>query len=268
MSTERITRLAIALLPLAAVIGCSDSTGPGSASRTERFTWSGAIEQAATVEIKNTSGDVRARPGPGDFVRVTAVKKGTDPSRVRIEVLETAQGVTICAVYPDVPGRPANECLPGLAGQLASRDNDVSVDFEVEVPAGRAFRGATVGGSVEATDLTGYVSARTIGGDVVLSTTGLADASVINGDIDASIGRAVWDRDLSFQAITGDVTLRLPAQTNADVWGSTANGDVSTDFPLRITRVGASRQLQGRLGSGGRSLSIATTSGNIALRAK
>lgn len=270
MREERIILLALALLALALVAGCSDSSGPDDGARTETYTWSGQAAPAATIEIKNTSGKVRARPGPDGLFRVTAIKKGRndDPSTVTIEVLETAQRVTICAVYPDVPGLPANECRPGLAGQLSSRDNDVSVDFDVEVPTGRSFLGATIGGSVEAGGLAGYVSARAIGGDVIITTSGLAEASTISGDIDVSIGRTVWDHDLAFTAAAGHVTLRLPAQTNADVWGSTARGSISTDFPLRVTRVGASRHLQGRLGNGGRRLSIATSSGDIALRSK
>jgi hypothetical protein len=250
--------------------GCSDSTGPdgNGAGRTETFEWSGAIAATGTIEIRNLNGDVRARPGSGSTVRVRAVRRGRhdDPARVRIEVVETAQGVTICAVYPDVPGQPANECLPGRAGQLSARDNDVSVTFDVDVPAGRAFSGSTVAGSIEATDLSGYIHARTIVGDIRVSTSDLADATAINGDITASIGRIDWDRDLAFAAVAGDVTVRVPAYTNADVRGSTGNGSVSTDFPLSITRLGDWQQLRGRLGNGGHSLSITTSSGNIALR--
>lgn len=270
MRSERILLLALALLALALVAGCSNSTGPDDGDRTEIFTWSGQVAPAATIEIKNTNGEVRARPSQDGVLRVVATKRGRndDPSSVRIEVLESASGVTICTVYPDVPGLPPNECLPGLDGQLSSRDNDVSVAFDVHVPSGRSFRGLAIGGSVEATGLTGHVDARAIGGDVVITTSGLATASTISGDIDVSIGRTVWDRDLAFTAAAGHVTLRLPARTNADVWGSTARGSISTDFPLRVTRVGASRHLQGRLGNGGRRLNIATSSGDIALRLK
>jgi hypothetical protein len=251
--------------------GCSDSTGvdPSSPPGTETFEWSGEIAPAGTVEIKNINGDVRALPSSDGMVRVLALKEGEhdDPSTVRIEVLESQQGVTICAVYPDVPGQPVNQCLPGMAGQLSSRSNDVSVTFDIEVPAGRAFIGRTMAGSVEAADLTGYVHARAMAGDIDISTSGIAEATTINGDITASIGRGAWDRDLSFSTLSGHVTVRVPAYTNADVWGSTGNGSISTDFSLSITRVGTWRQLRGRLGNGGRMLSITTAAGDIALLA-
>ena len=44
--------------------------------------------------------------------------------------------MTICAAYPDVPGQPANGCLPGDEGSTHVEDNDVRVDFTVSVPAG------------------------------------------------------------------------------------------------------------------------------------
>ena len=63
-----------------------------------------------------------------------------------------ADGVTICAVYPNVDGRAPNTCEPG-GGQMNVRDNDVSVNFTVRVPAGVRFSGNTVNGKVEAHNL-------------------------------------------------------------------------------------------------------------------
>lgn len=259
----------IALLPAVALLAaCGDSTGPdgGSQSRTERFTWSGQVAAGGTVEIRNINGAVRARRGAGP-VRVQALKEGgkDHPSSVRIEVIESAQGVTVCAVYPDVPGLPPNRCVPGMGADLSSRANDVSVTFDIELPAGVAFTGVTIAGDVEATGLAGHVRASTLAGDIDISTSATAEATTINGDITAAIGAFAWDRDLSFTAMSGHVTVRIPAQANAVVNGSTLDGSIATDFALRITRLGDWQRLSGTLGSGGRNLNIATTSGNIAL---
>ena len=250
---------------------CGDSTGPdGSAqsARTESFEWSGSIAAAGTVEIKNISGEVRASPSRDGTIRLRARIEGTldDPSTVRIEVVETEQGVTICTVYPDVPGQGSNQCLPGLAGRLSSRNNDVVVTIDVEVPADCPFIGRTLSGAVKAADLASDVTARTTAGDIDVSTSGVAVASTLSGNITASIGRSSWDRNLTFGSLYGDVTVRVPANVNADVWGSTGSGSVATDFPLTITRLGTSRQLHGVLGNGGRNLRLTTINGDIALR--
>lgn len=257
------------LMTMALIGGCGDSTGldGGRASEPEKFEWSGQVGPGTRIEIRNVNGDVRARPGSDGLVRVQAVKLGADddPSDVRIEVLKTPQGVTVCAVYPDVPGRPPNRCLPGPNGQLSSHNTDVEVTFEIEVPPGCFFIGGTIAGSVEAAGLTGYVRARTLAGDIDIATSGIAEAATNNGNITASIGGIVWDRDLFFSTRAGHVTVRVPSNTNAVVRGSTTGGSISTDFPLSIMRIGGWRILQGRLGDGGRSLTISTGSGDIAL---
>ena len=53
-------------------------------------------------------------------------------------------GVTICAVYPTVPGREPNTCEPGGAGKSNTRDNDTVVHFDVRVPYGVGFVGRTI----------------------------------------------------------------------------------------------------------------------------
>lgn len=266
--------LDVLLLLAGAVLctACDDSTGPDSdAGPTggDSFEWSGQVATGGTVEIKNTNGNVRAMPASGRMVVVKATKRGNsdDPSSVRIDVVQHQGGVTICAVYPDVPGQPANECLPGyLHGQLSSRNNDVEVTFDVQVPMGSNLSLATIGGDVDARNLRGNVEASTIAGDISISTTGLALGTTLKGNVTASIGLADWDRDLRFSSMDGNVTVRIPPNTNARVSGI-ANGSISTDFPLTISRQGSFRQLSGMLGSGGRNLTLSTSDGDIVLRA-
>ncbi len=55
---------------------------------------------------------------------------------MEIEVVTHAGGVTICAVYPEVPGELPNVCVPGSNSRMNTRDNDVEVTSWVVVPAG------------------------------------------------------------------------------------------------------------------------------------
>jgi DUF4097 and DUF4098 domain-containing protein YvlB len=173
-------------------------------------------------------------------------------------------GVTVCAVYPDVPGQPTNECLPGEAGHLSTRDNDVSVTFDVEVPASAVLVAVTVNGNVTATGMGEDVYATTVNGNVDIATAGHARGITVNGNMSATIDRADWERGMSFITVNGNVTVRIPADTNCEVTGATVNGTVATDFPLTIS---ADRRLiEGTLGDGGRLLTLTTVNGNVALR--
>jgi len=163
---------AATILVALGVLGCGDSTGP---AREATFEWSGTVGSGDVVEIKGINGGIRALPAVGDEVLVFATKQGEDddPGSVRIDIVEHDGGVTVCAVYPDVPGQPANECLPGQAGHLSTRDNDVSVVFDVEVPAFAVLVGVTVNGEVTANGMGEDVYATTVNGNVDISTASM-----------------------------------------------------------------------------------------------
>ncbi len=230
------------------------------------FHWKGTIAAGKAIEIKGVNGDVRAVAGSG-AVEVTAVKhaRRSDPDEVKIAVVEHADGVTICAVYPS-DGRRENTCEPGDGGHMSTHDNDVQVDFTVRVPAGVRFRGKTVNGAVEAANLASDVDASTVNGGIRISTAGSAEAHTVNGSIVAALGRSNWSDAIEFSTVNGGITLDLPAGLSTEVRASTVNGDIETDFPLTVTGRLGPRSLRGTIGSGGRQLALSTVNGSIRLR--
>ena len=52
---------------------------------------------------------------------------------------------------------------------------------------------------------------------------------------------------------------------NTEVHGSTVKGGISTDWPLTVQGRFGPKRLNGTIGSGGRSLSLSTVNGSIAL---
>src|SRR5213595_1438133 len=112
------------------------------------FHWKGQVAAGKTIEIKGVNGDIDAVAGSGE-VEVTAVKHAhrSDPDEVKIQVVQHEDGVTICAVYPS-DGDRENSCDAGDGGHMNVRDNDVTVDFTVRVPAVVRFVGKTVNGEV------------------------------------------------------------------------------------------------------------------------
>ncbi|UCF18618.1 MAG: DUF4097 family beta strand repeat protein [Gemmatimonadota bacterium] len=254
-------------IAVAFVAGCDDGdpTGPGAGSNTADFDWRGTVAPGDRIEIKNIAGDLHASYTAGNEVVVHATKTGrnSDPASVTIEVVRHGDGVTICAIYPDVPGQAPNECAPGVQGNISNWDNDVSVHFTVSVPAGVGFVGRAVGGDVVAEGLQSDARAVTVGGDISVTTTGMAEASSTFGSLNITIGRADPDRDLTFKTISGDVTLRVPLNTNAEVQATTGRGTIDSDFQLE----GTSHRKVGTLGSGGPMLTLSTVEGDVDLRA-
>lgn len=251
-------------LGVALLTGCGGGGGSGDSDelRTETFTWSGTVAQGGLIEISGIAGDVTFTPGAGDSVDVEAVKSGRedDPSTVTIAVVEHAGGVRICTLYPDVPGQAPNSCTPG--GNLSSRQNDVEVDFTVRAPPGRTLDAGVIGGNLTALGMQNEVELRTLGGDIVISTTEIAEASTIGGNINVAIGSTDPSRDLKFEAISGDVTVTLPAAINAVADVSSFSGTALSDFSLNSV---GDNHLRGTLGNGGFTVTLTSTSGNVRL---
>jgi hypothetical protein len=239
------------------------ATTAGGAQQGQEWSWSGRVADGKTLEVRGVNGAVSAEPASGNQVEVRAQKHGRrdDPDDVRIEVVEHADGVTICAVYP---GR-SNECRPG-GGRMNVRDNDVEVDFTVRVPRGVRFEGNTVNGGVEALNLEGPVELNTVNGGVRLETaSGDAEANTVNGSITATV-RALGERPLRFETVNGGITVSLPASLDADLAAETVNGSIQTDFPIQVQGRMNPRELNGRIGRGGRTLALETVNGSIRLR--
>jgi hypothetical protein len=238
-----------------------------AASAQQPFEWRGRVAAGRTVEIKGISGDIKAVAG-SDEVRVLARKSGrqSDTAAVRIQVLEHAQGVTICALYPAPEGRPANECAPGRGGRSETGSNDVQVHFEVQIPQGVNFTARNVSGGVSATGLAGDVEAWTVNGAVDVSTSGLARAASVNGNVAASFGRIDWNGNLEFESVNGSLAVALPGSVSTAVNATTVNGGIASEFPLTIQGRFGPRTVSGTIGSGGRTLTLKTVNGSIEIR--
>ena len=239
-----------------------------SAAAQHDFDWTGQLAPGQSIEIQGVNGSIRASAAPGGYIVVSAVKtagRKNNASEVRFETVAHAGGVTVCAIYPEPAGQPANECKAGGRGRNNSRDNDTIVDFTVQVPAGVGLVAQTVNGSVDGAGLQGDVVGTTVNGSVNLSTTGSARATTVNGSINAVMGRAVWPSGGKFTTVNGDVTLGLPAAVNANVRLSTVSGSIRSDFPLTIDSAPGAKRADGVLGGGGQRLEVTTVNGGISL---
>ncbi len=233
------------------------------------FNWHGRIAAGKRLEVKGVSGDVRAVLASGAEAVVNAKKhaRRSDPDEVEIKVVESDAGITICAVYPTpARARQENTCEPGDSWHSSTDNNDVVVDFDVQVPAGVVFNGQTVNGEMSAEGLKGDVRASTVNGSVRVTTTGLAEASTVNGSVYAQMGRADWTNDLEFSTVNGGITLILPGKLDTEIRANTVNGDIETDWPLTISGRFSQRRLRGTIGAGGRGLSLSTVNGEIRLK--
>src|SRR6516162_3282993 len=125
----------------------------------------------------------------------------------------------------------------------------------------------TLSGAVEAQGINGRLNFRTVSGDLTLADGWLErlDASVVSGDVTADV-----DLDplggMQVTTVSGEVTLRLPAEADARVNLHSLSGDVRSEFTeLRRSSAPASRSVSGSLGAGSGQVSVTTMSGRVML---
>ena len=106
------------------------------------FVWRGEVEIGQTLQIKGVNGDIIAERAASEEIVVRVEKRARrgDVDDVRIEVVEHAGGVTLCAVYPSSRGRE-NTCEPGSGGHNSVCTVDRTGDVLRERSRERRVRG-------------------------------------------------------------------------------------------------------------------------------
>jgi DUF4097 and DUF4098 domain-containing protein YvlB len=92
------------------------------------------------------------------------------------------------------------------------------------------------------------------------------NATTTNGSVTVALGTLSGDAPMRFSSTNGSVTVYAPPSLSADIDLSTTNGALSTEFPLTVSGRFTQRSVRGTLGTGGRSLVVHTTNGDIALK--
>jgi hypothetical protein len=244
---------------------------PLAAQKSDTWNWSGTVSSGGTFEIRNVNGTIRTEAG-GSTVEVSAVKKSKRGSvdAVEIRVEETADGVIICALWPN-QRRGTTGCRTDGMERNRKReswknDDEVDVAFTVKVPAGLRVRASTVNGDVQALGLRGDAVVSSVNGEARVETTGIAEASTVNGNAYAKLGRAGWTGRMRLSSVNGDVVADLPADAAMSFEASTVNGDITSDFPVSVTGKLRRQNLSGQIGGGGdRSLELSTVNGSVKL---
>jgi putative adhesin len=232
------------------------------------FHWQGSLKAGQTLEVINTNGEIGANRASGDAARIAGVPRGGD-ANLFVEVVEYAEGVTICAVYAKdkTPGRCHRGGVSSESGKWSLWHGDrAKINFDVQVPRGVRLHATTTNGGVHCVNLDSVVEATTTNGNVEVSTSEWASAKTTNGRVRVSMGNAKWSGELELLTTNGSVDVTLPASAEFQVHAATTNGGIQSDFPITVQGRFGPKSLSGTVGSGGRELKVTTTNGGIDLK--
>ena len=244
-------RLLPALTALATILLAA---GPAAAQAPTQ--WTGFVARDDRVEILNIRGTVTAGVSADGMVHMTA--RISDPSAMRVNVVEHAGGVKVCALPVQRSADPNDACRSNDRDSWPSRnDADLRVDIDVSVPAGVRLSATSVAGEISAEQIQSDVNVTMVSGRVLVAGAGFP---------------------VRVTSVSGDVRIEVPANTNADFQATTLSGDIESDVPLssrtRNVRLPDGQRIDGfgpknvraTIGSGGPDLHVTTVSGDIELR--
>ncbi len=192
--------------------------------------------------------------------------KFSDPSKpgtVRLkliggDVTVTAADTQEVTLVSNVKNKHAPEKSPDGLRRLDSevtysageKDNVIAIEFGADQPGpdpANARVSLTVprqtsvvvsdmfGGRITVKEITGNVDVHNMNGDVELDHLGGgALVETMNGEVHATFAKVPADKTLSFSSMNGEVDVRIPADTKANVRLRTHNGAIYTDFDEKV----------------------------------
>lgn len=231
------------------------------------------LNPGSTVAIHNVSGDVHVTGYDGNAILVSAFKEGRDRDLVEVEDRSSSARVDLRARYPQNCGCNASIRfqlqVPRSVKYKFDPLSSVSGNVEVIGVTGELEVSST-SGTVLIKEVVGSVHASTISGHLqVQKVAGTVSANSISGDVEAEITRLEGTGKMKFSTVSGSVTVKLPANLDADIDMSSLSGSLHTDFPIQIKehRFGPGTSAHGRVGNNGSyDLQLSSTSGNVSLR--
>lgn len=252
-----------------------------------------------TVSVENIAGEIVVEGWDRPEVQLTG---SLGDNAERLEIDGSASALRIAVRYPkntrrvdetvlelrvpagaslELEGVSADIEVTGMAGGNIGATS-VSGDVEVEARASRAelqsvsgditFDGETtrltaesVSGDVVLRGVSGEVELRSVSGNLEMEggavTRGRFEA--VSGSLDASLSVASGGK-VTVESMSGDVTLRLPADQSGVFEGQTFSGDIRSDFGAtdRSSR-GPGSRLNHTAGDGDASIRVESFSGDV-----
>ena len=275
LRADAVRRLRDRRLQIAAALFLAFAIVPAASaqqrSSSRDFRWAKAVPAGQWVRIHNISGDVSVTAVEGDRVEVVGVRRGSGEygdDDVRVDVHEGRDGVTICALWGEESW--CDDRGSHIESHGDGRRHRGYIDFQVRLPRRLKLSANSVSGDVEVTGAGDEVRVGSVSGDVKLERlrTPSVTASTVSGDVDVGIEALTGAGVLRFTSVSGDVSLELPRSFDADVTLKTVSGELDSEFPLTLQGSMGRRNLNARIGRGGRDLVLTTVSGDVRLRAR
>ena len=213
---------------------------------------------------------IEARPHGGESRRRRAPERADGMKRLDV----TGSGLNV---------EEADNVITVGTGWRSMNEN---LELSIQVPYNTSLKlSATNGGDIIVDHITGDVEINNTNGNATAThISGSAIVHALNGKVLASLDRVTPDKPMSFSSLNGDIDVTLPADVKAKVKMKSDNGEIYSDFDVKLDatsrqpiiednrsgrgryRVRFDRGTYGTINGGGPEIQFTTFNGNIYIR--
>lgn len=187
--------------------------------------------------------------------------------------------------------------IPNNSGGLdISEENNIitihggvmhSSDVVLQVPSQTSLKLETMnGGAIVVENISGEIDAQNMNGAVTINNaSGSVVANSMNGKVNVSLNKVTPNKPMSFSTMNGPIDVTLPADMKANLKMKTDNGEIWTDFDVKLDashpptvednskkggryHVRVDKAMYGSINGGGPEIQFVTSNGSIVIHKK
>jgi hypothetical protein len=242
-------------------------------------------KKGANLNVDNTNGFIRIEEWDEDYVDISAVlktrKEEDEFDKLQIEIL-AKDGCTVTTKLLEKNVRvTVNYTIKVPDTIMLNNIETTNGKIHIENCRGNLNMGTTNGsievynfiGDIDAESTNGRLTVNSIDGKVSLGTSngsirvtgspGLTNAHTSNGSIKVEMAKLEYDLTLS--SSNSSIKLYLDKKIEADVEARTSNASVKVNGINVTTEKLSNHYLRGKIGKGGKKITLTTSNGNITL---
>ncbi len=215
-----------------------------------------ASTTSGNVELSDLAGAIQVNATSGE-VLISSVEANCDIDMTSGDVsLKEIKGEI------DVMATSSNLLLESITGAVTMQAT--SGDAELLWVNG-AVRITKTSGNVRAEKCSGDFNIKSTSGDIVLDQReGELYISTTSGNVDVTSDFRNGKR-FDIETISGNIRVKAPAELKGDLTLETLSGSIDTDLALEVRSLNR-QKIEGRIGGGGVSIELRSTSGDIVLK--
>lgn len=213
-----------------------------------------ALAQESTDRITVPFSDAsRPQTVTGHLVNGCFTVEGTDAKEVTVE-----GGAELRHSAPRADG--LRRISPGIGVTVEESNNTIRISgpdsrsLTVRVPRSVTLKmECTNGGDLKVSNVAGDVELNNVNGSIrVAGVAGSVLAHSLNGKLTIALDRVAPDKPMSFSTLNGDIDVTLPADTRATLKLKSDNGEIYTDFEVKLQPNSTPAQVEDKRSSGGK----------------